>query len=324
MKYRSGTIILAIILAMTFSWNAVLADGKEDKSDSSEGDFLTIYKTSSGNLFENPSSFDYSFVAGTGYDQSSGFQYSQYFSYYPPEDIPEGPASFEIRGQEPDMLYFSGQAVPYSQYRSAAYTGANSIWIEGTNSWAQYAMIPWGSWLQLVITTSTSGRADFYEITPDGEVYMNNYWMSPYNRVTFDADEVGKHIYFFVKDNQPSNLVVIDVVKSGSSTPQSVTPISRSIIKPTPFPEEGDVSVTIKSENMRGYDVYVDDFYVGTDGFGGDARDGEYSLKVTGNKWHTVKAYDGQWFYGKSKYYTKKQSYILRVEPGSTIYMYGR
>ena len=48
------------------------------------------------------------------------------------------------------MIYFGStqKAVPYTQYQTYALTtGANSLWIQGSTSWTQYAMVPQGSML---------------------------------------------------------------------------------------------------------------------------------------------------------------------------------
>lgn len=50
-----------------------------------------------------------------------------------------------------------------------------------------------------------------------------------------------------------------------------------------------DASITIISPQYRGYDVSVDGSYIGTDGKGGDALDGVYSFKVTGNQQHLIR-----------------------------------
>jgi len=42
-----------------------------------------------------------------------------------------------------------------------------------------------------------------------------------------------------------------------------------------------------------------------------------------GNQWHTVKVWDGEWFYGKPKYYERRQTYVLKFEPATTVYAYG-
>jgi hypothetical protein len=101
-------------------------------------------------------------------------------------------------------------------------------------------------------------------------------------------------------------------------------PLSVPDVSPSPTPENtyyGDVNVTIQSQMMKGYDVYLDDNYIGTEGHGGDVFDGVYKLNVVGNQWHTIKVWDGEWFYGKPRFYERLTSVVLQVEPASTSYV---
>ena len=74
--------------------------------------------------------------------------YSQYFWSYKgstPKKHIESPKKHVIVDSTPSTVYFSYQmqAVPYTQYQSnAAYTGGNSLWIQGSSSWSQYAKVP--------------------------------------------------------------------------------------------------------------------------------------------------------------------------------------
>ena len=76
------------------------------------------------------------------------------------------------------MLYFGStqKAVPYTQYRTYALnTGANSLWIQGTSSWTQYAAVPLGSSLSLIGMSSTGGDwivSDTYAISGSQYLFM--------------------------------------------------------------------------------------------------------------------------------------------------------
>jgi hypothetical protein len=320
MESRSGVVLLTIFF---LSFGAISATGVEETSTGSGGDYLSVsHMTTYGSFYEDPSSsITYSFTSGLD-DRS--VQYSQYIEYYISSDEapPEGTIrTFQLGGNEPVVLYLAGQSIPYADYQSTAiYSGANSLWIEGDFSWTQYAVCPLGGWLRLITNSPLGGTADVYKITPSGRVEKYSNWIGTYSTMSFHAEEIGRYFLFFVVNNQPSNLVIIEVGESWTPPPGLITPPSTPA---TPSPTSGDVTVTIKSEGMRGYEVYVDGVYVGKDGWGGDALDGKYVLKVTGNQWHTVRVFDGQWFYGKSKYYQRKQTYILRVEPATTGYSFG-
>ena len=146
-------------------------------------------------------------------------QYSQYYSMTTgsvPGTHIVAPKQFQISGNTPATVYFSyqQQAVPYAQYQSyATYTGGNSLWIQGSTSWTQYATVPQGAFLSLLATSSTSGNGNLYEIHPDGRLLTNNYYFFPgYNQIGFWADTIGQHVLLFVINGQVSNAIVIDVV----------------------------------------------------------------------------------------------------------------
>lgn len=178
-------------------------------------------------------------------------QYSQYYI------VPLGPATgthiiapqqFQISGSAPATVYFKDQqqAMPYDQYLSySAYLGGNSLWIQGSTSWSQYAQVPQGAFLSLIATSSTGGNGYLSEIYPDGKVLKNNYYYFPgYNRIGLTADVVGQHILLFLIDGKVSNAIVIDVVgyqpavyqQPAYSQPTYVSPIYyREIAVPEPI-----------------------------------------------------------------------------------------
>jgi len=65
------------------------------------------------------------------------------------------------------------------------------------------------------------------------------------------------------------------------------------------------VDLLITSSEKEGYDVYLDDAYIGSDGHNGDELDGDYRLSVTGNMNHSVVADDGIYTYGLSNFYIR-------------------
>jgi len=80
-------------------------------------------------------------------------------------------------------------------------------------------------------------------------------------------------------------------------------------------PSQGDVPVTIQTP-LRGYDVYLDDSYVGKQ----TSPDGTFKLSVTGNQWHTVRVFDGQNNYAKTMYFQSGVPKIINIAPATTVY----
>jgi hypothetical protein len=83
----------------------------------------------------------------------------------------------------------------------------------------------------------------------------------------------------------------------------------------------GDTPVTIQSQGMRGYQVFLDENLIGTEGTGGDLLDGVFNFKVVGNQNHNIRVYDGQFNYPKSMYFARGVLKIINVEPGTAVYI---
>jgi hypothetical protein len=83
----------------------------------------------------------------------------------------------------------------------------------------------------------------------------------------------------------------------------------------------GDTPVTIQSQGMRGYQVYLDEVLIGTEGTGTDAPDGKFSFNVAGNQNHNIRVYDGQFNYPKSMYFQRGVLKIINVEAGTAVYI---
>lgn len=263
--------------------------------------------------------------------------YSQYFSMYKgstPKKHIEAPKKSDIKDKTPTTVYFSYQmqAMPYTQYQTyATYTGGNSLWIQGSSSWSQYAKVPQGSSLSLMATSSAGGNGNLFEINPDGKLYTNAYYFYPgYNQIDFYADSIGQHILLFVIGGQVSNSVVIDVTSYyPPSNPQPVPaypptqtlPVQTLPPVTTPSSTYGDTPVTIVSQGMHGYQVFLDGAFIGTEGTGGDPLDGRFSFSVVGNQNHDVRVYDGQFNYPKTMFFAKGVQKIINVEPGTAVYI---
>jgi hypothetical protein len=211
--------------------------------------------------------------------------------------------SYDITGQEPSTLYVGGQlqkAVSYSQMQPyETFTGGNTLWIQGTDSWTQYVKVPQGARLSLIASTPYGGSTNFYEIYPNGNLDKKSYYFSPYNQISFYADDPGQHVLLFVINNQASNSVIIDVVQYYPG------PIY-------PGTSMQNAKVNIISYSLMGYDVYVDDVYQFTEGDGG-VPDGRSSFVVTGDTTHKISIRKGGYRYTQSKYFSSGREYTVMI-----------
>ena len=204
--------------------NTTMASSGLNKTTVSSGSNTTM--KSSGDYL-NPNlgqvaSFPWYTTGGSFYSQAVPVAtFSPFREYYVTSGIPivggifSTPAKFDIVQRTPSMVYYgTGQALPYTQYVSTMPSNTNDLWVQGATNWAQYVVTPVGTWIQLVANAPLGGSAGVYEIvqTDTNTVKYNTYQFNQgYNTMNFNAAQVGRHMLYFVVNNQPSNVVVVDV-----------------------------------------------------------------------------------------------------------------
>jgi hypothetical protein len=234
--------------------------------------------------------------------QPAAEDFSQFYRSEPQPTAPEQLTveQYAVSGTAPQEVYFGGpqqQAVSYSEYEALATTAEpNALWIQGRDTWVRYVQVPRGSALTLLATTQTSGPGTFYQIFPSGGLDQNGFFLYPFSAVNFYAEDVGQHFIFFVKDNVPSNVVIIDVQP----------------FAPPAVPFFGRARVNIVSSFLTGYDVYVDDVYQFTEGAGG-IPDGRSSFTVAGDMAHKITIRSGGLTYTSSGYFSSGQTYSINL-----------
>ena len=74
------------------------------------------------------------------------------------------PVKIDLTRNLPTRIYFgSGQEITYTQYQSAmASTRGNELWIQKSQDWSQYAIVPAGTGMQFVAFAPTGGQADAF------------------------------------------------------------------------------------------------------------------------------------------------------------------
>jgi hypothetical protein len=255
--------------------------------------------------------------------------------------IVSNPVKLNIAQETPySVFYGAGQGLPYPQYASLMPTKANDLWFQGVINWTQYLACPVGTTLQLVARVPVGGIGGFYEIVQNNTTSLNYrtyQFFQGYNSMDYAANQIGRHMLYFVVNNQPSNVVIADVFAEESSTePQTYTetsippagymPPASYMLPPTSMQPQaaasgGDTPVSIRSEGMRGYQVFLDGYLIGTEGTGGDVPDGIFDFQVVGGTSHNIRVYDGQFNYPKSMYFEKGVLKIIYVEPGAALYI---
>lgn len=266
------------------------------------------------------------------------------------------PVKFDATHKMPSRIYFgNGRDVTFTQYQSAiAAARGNELWIQKDLDWSAYAIVPTGTVMQFIAFAPAGGQADYYEIRQTDAINITSKrvnFYSGYNSLNFRADKVGRHILLFVLNNQPSNAIIVDVISqappavqtsvamppSNNMPPASNQPnagqtttsglgLYQTYATSTSYPPQttvvgGDTPVTIQSQGMRGYQVFLDEVLIGTEGTGGDAPDGKFSFNVIGNQNHNIRVFDGQFNYPKSMYFQRGVLKIINVEAGTAVYI---
>lgn len=253
--------------------------------------------------------------------------FSPFSEYYATAAVPiEGeiisyPARFDIAQSTPSNVYYgAGQGLPYSQYLSIVPSKTNDLWIRGTRNWTQYLVSPVGMTLELVANVPAGGMGSFYETVQTettsqrSKTYQFN---AGYNTMKFNANQLGRHILYFIVGNQPSNIVIVDVFAQAPQLPSSIYPLpnlvdSQQYLSPSQMPatapSSGDVPVTIIYPNPGNFEVYVDGAYVGT------GTNGDFTFKARGGMSHVISIWDGLWMYQKSIYFESGLPKVINVE----------
>jgi len=325
---RFNEIALCLLVILSLGMTASAADEAFSQASASSGVI-------------SPSGVLGASAVETSY-QSYESYYSEFYSSTGTQivgGIISTPSSTSLNGKIPESVYLApGMAISYAQYTSSAAAARSSeLWISGQSDWSRYVACPVGTWLQLLAYAPASGAADVYEIVGSQLQHRQYQFSSGYNTMSYQADQLGRHILLFVSNNQSSNAIIVDVLAASSqptaaqtapqtssvpvtTVPTTVTTTATSV-SPAPVATSGDTPVTIVSQGMRGYQVYLDGNYIGKEGTGGDALDGRFSFTVVGDQNHDVRVYDGQFNYPKTIYFQRGVTKIINVEPGTAVYI---
>ena len=171
-------------------------------------------------------------TGGSFYSQPYSYlMFSPFREYYTTTGTPvvggiiSNPTKFDITKKIPSSVYYgAGVGLPYSQYAATVPSKNNDLWIQGATNWTQYVVSPVGTWVQLVAYAPVEGPAGFYEnIQTDttSSKYKTYQFNQGYNTMNFKADKVGRHMLYFVMNNQPSNVVVVDVFAQAQQGPMN-------------------------------------------------------------------------------------------------------
>jgi hypothetical protein len=193
------------------------------------------------------------------------------------------PIYFNLSGNEPQSVRLGESQLNYSDYISgAASTSLSSeLWIRKGAIWSRFSQVTAGEDVDLIVHTLREGSGDIYLISYANSTiaHWNFKFLAGYYRLKLRPEENGRLFMLMAQASEPGNALILDVLPRQSE--QSFSPLDvNSILM-------GDAFVTIKSQRIKGYDVYVDGVFYCNDNSDG-SLDGIASLTIGGEKTHTI------------------------------------
>ena len=231
MKYSKILLFMTAFLCLAFQACAQPVSDSQTNTMGSSGDYLSPNMSPSG-YYPN---FPWYTTGGSFYSQPySDTTFSPFTQYYTTTGMPvvggiiSTPVKFDITQKTPSNVYYgAGVGLPYTQYVSTMPSKTNDLWVQGATNWTQYVVTPVGTWIQLVANAPVGGPAGFYEMTQTDTTsskYSTYQFNQGYNTMNYNADQVGRHTLYFVVNNQPSNVVVVDVFAQAPAGQNYYTP----------------------------------------------------------------------------------------------------
>lgn len=189
------------------------------------------------------------------------------------------PLAFNLSGAEAPSLYIGGNVLNFSEYVPGPFSC--QLWMRKDMQWSHYLEAIRGEEVDLILYMPRYGNVDLYLISyASGQC---NHWsfklLEGYHLLRLTVAEEGRHFLVAAQGNEPGNSLILDVMPRPNTT--SFSPLDVSLIP------VGKAKVTIKSERMRGYDVYLDGAFYSSD-IGDGSVDGIASFTIGSDRTHTL------------------------------------
>ncbi len=193
------------------------------------------------------------------------------------------PIYFNLCGNEPQSIHLGARQLNYSDYISNSTQAplSSELWIRKGAVWSRFSQVTAGEDVDLVVHTPRDGNGDIYLISYANStiLHWNFKFLEGYYRLKLRLEESGRQFMLLAQANEPGNALILDVLPR--QIEPSFSPLDvNSILM-------GDAFVIIKSQRIRGYDVYVDGVFYCNDNSDG-SLDGIASLTTGGGKTHTI------------------------------------
>jgi len=199
------------------------------------------------------------------------------------------PVTFNLSGNEPRFIQIGQAQYNYSDYDPSPDSSKDSIdlWIQKGDVWSRYDCVTAGDDVELIVHTPIDGNADLYLIS-----YANSsiaHWSFKtlkdyYHRLSLAAEDTGRLFLLLSQGSSPGNALILDVLARPDESSSSASVLNVDNVR------IGEALITVRSDRIRGYDVYVDGVFFSSDLADG-SLDGVASFTVGGEKVHTITVY---------------------------------
>jgi hypothetical protein len=193
------------------------------------------------------------------------------------------PIYFNLSGNEPESIHLGDRQLNYSDYLSSIASAPlfSEIWIAKDAVWSRYGQVTAGEAVDLIVRTPRDGSGDIYLVSyaSNTTMHWNFKFLAGYYRLRLTPEESGRLFMLLSLGSDPGNALILDVLARQSRP--SFSPLDVNSIS------MGDAFVTIKSQRIKGFDVFVDGVFYCNDNSDG-SLDGIASLTIGGGKTHTI------------------------------------
>ncbi|HEX7444870.1 MAG TPA: hypothetical protein VF300_00625 [Methanothrix sp.] len=189
------------------------------------------------------------------------------------------PLAFNLSGNEPQMLRFGSDHLNFSEYVPGPFL--SELWVRTGVQWSRYEQIFQGDDVDIILRMPKDGYTDVYLVSyaRGSTDHWNFKLLRGYYLLKLTPGDDGRLFMITSLDNQPSNALMLDV--SPRADVSSSSPLDVGTI------QIGKAKVTIKSEKIKGYDVYLDGVFYSSDISDG-VLDGITVFTVGAGKTHTI------------------------------------
>ncbi len=225
------------------------------------------------------------------------------------------PIYFNLSGNEPELIRLGKTQLNYPDYVSshACSPLSSELWIRKEAVWSRYEQVTAGEVVDLIVHTTQDAGSDIYLISYANSTttHWNFKFPAGYHRLKLRPEETGRLFMLLAQENEPGNALILDVLPR--QIVQSISPVDVNSIL------IGEALITVKSQRITGYDVYVDGVFYSSDISDG-SLDGIASLIIGGEKTHTItiSQRDGQGsIINKSEHtksFKRETAYTLRID----------